>query len=77
MSIAGPAGPAGESGRHPPSNLGRWTTEGGPVADLGGHVRSGALPGAVGLVSQGGRTEVAAVGSAPRAAGCCPPTQSG
>jgi CubicO group peptidase (beta-lactamase class C family) len=31
---------------------------------LGGHVRSGALPGAVGLVVRGDRAEVAAVGSA-------------
>ncbi len=31
---------------------------------LGGHVRNGSLPGAVGLVTRGGRTEVAAVGSA-------------
>ena len=31
---------------------------------LGEHVRNGALPGAVGLVARGGRTEVAAVGSA-------------
>ena len=31
---------------------------------LGGHVRNGAVPGAVGLVVRGGRAEVAAVGSA-------------
>lgn len=31
---------------------------------LGGHVRNGALPGAVGLVVRGGRAEAAAVGSA-------------
>ena len=31
---------------------------------LGEHVRNGSLPGAVGLVTRGGRTEVAAVGSA-------------